>query len=398
MRGNMSARPLNAARMGISNKIIILNLIRNFPGITRKELAVRTGLNPSTVTNIINFLKERDLLLEIGKKKSENPGRNSVKLLANKKKARVFLVKLGVERSQTGIGYLDNSYEILSDFRTPESVTEFVGHISSLFYDKYSTADFQGIAFSVPGIVDQRTKDISSLPHMDWEKVELRKLIQQEFGMEFTVLIENEAKLSLKAEMFLNDELESFSDGVYLYISQGVGGAILINKSLFSGFSFTAGELGHMSIDVNGPRCKCGNRGCLECYISVEEIVREYERIGGVLKQQFDEEKFLELLEKVDKGEPKAREIMTEYYGYLRIGIVNLINLINPEFIVIGGMGNHIPVDVLELIEEQVQKSAISSRAGEIRILPSKVDMVNSALLGETLTAMDSYCKKIVLE
>ncbi len=394
----MSAKPLNAARMGISNKIMILSMIRNFPGITRKELALRTGLNPSTVTNIINFLKEKDILLEIGKKKNENPGRNSVKLLANKEKAKVFLVKLGVEKSQVGIGNLDNSYEILSSFRTSESVESFVEHIFSFFSSEYSIEDFTGIAFSVPGIVDQKTGEISSLPHMDWENVKLRKLVQQKFGENYPVLIDNEAKLSLKAEMFVNRELESYSDGVYLYISQGVGGALLINKNLFSGFSFTAGEIGHMSIDVNGPRCKCGNRGCLECYISVEEIVKEYERIGGSFEKKYDEEKFLELFEKVNKGESKAKEIMSEYYSYLRIGLVNIINLINPEFIVIGGMGNHIPSVLLERIEEQVRKNVISSRAGEIKILPSKIDMVNSALLGETLMAMDMFCKKVVLE
>ncbi len=373
-------------------------MVRYSPGITRKELAVKTGLNPSTVTNIINFLKDRELLFETGKKKSENPGRNSVKLLANKNKAKVFLVKLGVEKSQLGIGYLDNSYEVISDFRTPGSAEKFVEHIHKRFISDFKAEDFIGISFSIPGIVEQKTGEISSLPHLNWKNVQLKKMIQEKFGDNFDVFIENEAKLSLKAEMYLNKNLENFKDGIYLYISQGVGGAILINRRIFSGFSFTAGELGHMSIDMNGPRCKCGNRGCLECYLSVEELGKEYERAGGTFKRKYDVDKFFELMEKVEEGEPLAKEIMEDYYKYLRIGLVNIINLLNPEFIVIGGVGNCIPPAALMQIEEKVSKHVISPNTGNIKILPSLVDMVNASLHGETLTVMDIYSNKIVLE
>jgi predicted NBD/HSP70 family sugar kinase len=394
----MSAKPLNAARVGISNKKVILNMVRYFPGITRKELANKTGLNPSTVTNIINFLKDRDLLFETGKKKSENPGRNSVKLLANKKNAKVFLVKIGVEKSHIGIGYLDNSYELISDFRTPDSAEALIEQIHSSIVSDHEADEFIGISFSVPGIVDRKTGEISNLPHLNWKNVKIKKLMQEKFGEAFDVFIENEAKLALKAEMFLNEKLSDFKDGVYLYITQGVGGAILIDRKLFSGFSFTAGELGHMSIDMNGPRCKCGNRGCLECYLSVEEIVKEYERANGRFEKNYDVDKFIELMDKVEKGEPLAKEIITEYYKYLKIGLINIVNLLNPEFIVIGGVGNCIPIATLEQIEEKVQSGVISSNTGKLKVFPSSINMVNSALLGETLTSMDVYCNRIVLE
>jgi predicted NBD/HSP70 family sugar kinase len=182
-----------------------------------------------------------------------------------------------------------------------------------------------------------------------------------------------------------------------LYISLGVGGALLINGSIFSGFAFTAGELGHMSIDLNGPRCKCGNRGCLECYISVDEIVKEYERIGGTLTQNLFEKKFQELIQKSINGEPEAKDIINEYNHFLERGIVNIANMFNPEFILVGGMGYLLPHENLTEIEALVSEKVISPATGKVKILPSTLDTVNSSLLGETLLAMDAYCDEAII-
>ena len=393
----MTNRPLNATKMGISNKLTLLNMIRNAPGITRKELSKKTGLNPSTITNIINYLKERQLLFEMGKKKNENPGRNSIRLFANKEHAKVLLVKVGVEKLHFGIGYLDNSYEILNDYRTPTTVDEFIELVIST-YNQYEDHDsFYGIAFSLPGIVDKKNEVIVNLPHLKWRDVEIGKIIRNKTKPSINIWLENEAKLSLQAEIFHNELLKQFKDGVYIYISLGVGGALLINGTIFSGFAFTAGELGHMSIDLNGPRCKCGNRGCLECYISVDEIVKEYERIGGTLIKNLYEKRFQELIEKSKNGETEAHDIMKEYAIFLERGILNIVNMFNPEFVLVGGRGYLLPHKHLKEIESLVAEKVISPATGKVSILPSTLDTVNSSLLGETLLAMDAYCNDSII-
>ena len=393
----MTNRPLNATKMGISNKLTLLNMSRNVPGITRKELSKKTGLNPSTITNIINYLKERQLLFEMGKKKNENPGRNSIRLFANKEHAKVLLVKVGVEKLHFGIGYLDNSYEILNDYRTPTTVDEFIELVIST-YNQYEDQDsFYGIAFSLPGIVDKKKEVIVNLPHLKWRDVEIGKIIRNKTKPSINIWLENEAKLSLQAEIFHNELLKQFKDGVYIYISLGVGGALFINGTIFSGFAFTAGELGHMSIDLNGPRCKCGNRGCLECYISVDEIVKEYERIGGTLIKNLYEKRFQELIEKSKNGETEAQDIMKEYAIFLERGILNIVNMFNPEFVLVGGMGYLLPHKHLKDIESLVAEKVISPATGKVSILPSTLDTVNSSLLGETLLAMDAYCNDSII-
>ena len=301
-------------------------------------MSTKTGLNPSTITKIINYLKDKKLLFEQGKKKNENPGRNSICLFANKEHAKVLLVKVGVEKLHFGIGFLDNSYEILKDYRTPSTLEEFLDLVISIYKNREDHDSFYGIVFSLPGIVDKKNEIIVNLPHLKWRDVAIGKILRQKTRTNMNVWLENEAKLSLQAEIFHNRQLKKFRDGVYLYISLGVGGALLINGSIFSGFAFTAGELGHMSIDLNGPRCKCGNRGCLECYISVDEVVKEYERIGGTLTKNLFEKRFQELIQKSKSGEPEARDIINEYNVFLERGIVNIANMFNPEFILVGGI------------------------------------------------------------
>jgi len=393
----MTNRPLNATKMGISNKLTLLNMIRNTPGITRKELSTKTGLNPSTITNIINYLKDKKLLYELGKKKNENPGRNSIRLFANKDHAKVLLVKVGVEKLHVGMGYLDNSFEILGDYQTPSTFEEFISLVTNVYNNREDRDSFYGIVFSLPGIVDQKNEIIVNLPHLNWRNVEIGKIIRQMTSANMNVWLENEAKLSLQAEIFHNHLLKKFKDGVYIYISLGVGGALLINGSIFSGFSFTAGELGHMSIDLNGPRCKCGNRGCLECYISVDEVVKEYERIGGTLTKNLYEKRFQELIQKSIDGEPEAQDIMNEYNVFLERGIVNITNMFNPQFILVGGMGYLLPHEYLKEIEQLVSEKVISPATGKVKILPSTLDTVNSSLLGETLLAMDAYCNQQII-
>jgi len=391
------AKPINASKMGLSNKLILFNMIRYSPGTTRKELAEKTGLNPSTITNIINFLKEKDLVVEIGKKKNENPGRNSIRLYPKRDRKRVFLAKLGVEKTYTGLGYLDNSCDIINEYETPGKIDQFIELVVADYIASHKPGESFGMVLSVPGIVDNNNGTIINLPHLKWKEIDFSKRIRSDINKDIRIWIENEAKLSLRTEIYINDDISGLKNGVLLYISQGVGGALLINRQLFAGNSFTAGEIGHMSIDVNGPRCKCGNRGCLECYISVEEVVKEYERLGGGMTSRLYIEKFRELLRKNDNGEPRAREIMEEYYDYLELGLVNIVNLINPEFIVMGGMGSIIPLHMLKLIERKLKSRVISPAAGQLRLVPSKIDMVKSAMVGETILAMDYYCREMVL-
>ncbi|MEM0054371.1 MAG: ROK family protein, partial [Nitrososphaeria archaeon] len=155
--------------------------------------------------------------------------------------------------------------------------------------------------------------------------------------IDIPIYLDNEAKLSLMAEMYFNEEIDDFKDGVYIYLSQGVGGALLINGHIFLGTSFTAGEIGHMSIYADGPTCHCGNNGCWEEYTSIDTVVRKYESIGKTLEGKNFKEKFEKLISKSEKDKA-AKDVLNDMMHYLAVGITNLTNIINPQFVMIGGM------------------------------------------------------------
>src|SRR6056297_2771259 len=123
--------------MGVSNNNIILDLMQNEHVITRREIANRTGLNPSTVTNIINSLKEKHFVFETGKKSTSNPGRNSIKLGIVKEAASVFVFYISVEETIFGIGNMDNSVEILEHFPTDSEPSKFFDHIAGKIKNQY---------------------------------------------------------------------------------------------------------------------------------------------------------------------------------------------------------------------------------------------------------------------
>ncbi len=379
----------------------MLSLIRKYPGISRSELVKITGLNPSTITKIVFDFIEKKFVKEGGKNKIKGPGRKTVTLFPSKHAAASIIAKIGVEMTRIGLGYLDNGFESVLEFKTPGSFEDFfkifIDGIGSLRRKESLRSTIVALSVSVPGIVDRERIEIENLPHLGWKNVALGKMIEEGLeGFDLPILIENEAKLSLMAEMYFNERLNGLKDGVYIYISQGVGGALLVSGQIFPGNSFTAGEIGHMSIYTEGPVCYCGNRGCWEEYISIDTVVEKYERSGKVLNGTDFRMKFEDLLRKAEKDED-ARTALLEMMHYLSVGITNLVNVLNPQFVMLGGMGGKVPNRYIRGVYEEVKGRALESAAKNLLIMPSSMGMIRSALVGCTLMAMDGFSEEIVL-
>ncbi|BBJ27300.1 ROK family transcriptional regulator [Athalassotoga saccharophila] len=390
----MEIRTMNSESMGRSNRLAILDLIRKYPGISRRDLVEMTGLNPSTVTNIVFDLMENGFVEEGGKNASNKPGKRRVNLLPSKNAASAILIKIGVENTQIGLGYLNNDFERVDEFSTPSCVDTFLKETGRRVEKilKNSGEKIKGISISVPGIVDKNEISMKILPHLGWKDIKMKEEMERILGeIKIPIYLENEAKLSLMAEMYFNDAIQKMVNGVYIYISQGVGGALLINGEIFLGTSFTAGEVGHMSINADGPTCHCGNNGCWEEYISIDTIVQKYnsqkQLKGSNFKAQFED------LISRSEHDRLADEVLNEMMYYLSIGIVNIVNILNPQFVMIGGMGEKIPKRYIQIVRNEVSKKALGSATKDLLILTSSMDMIQSALMGCTLMAMNEFSK-----
>lgn len=398
----MKIKKINAERMGYSNKLMVFNIIRYSPGISRNEITKVTGLDKSTVTKITYELISRGLVEEGERKSSRSPGRKPIRLEAAKGIAASIIVKVGVEKTIVGLGFLNNFIEKIVEFETPKNFNVFIDKLTfevDNIYKNSNGHNIVGISFSFPGMIDRKNLIIEYVPHFNWSDIKLKDIFLKELPYwDKPILAANEAKLALQSEIYFNKEISNLNNGVYIFISQGIGGAILIDGQIHLGSNYTAGEFGHMSIHESGEKCFCNNQGCWETFASIDTITKIYEYSNGKLKGATYEEKFKNLLEKSEKRSTNSYEIMNQMLYYLAVGTVNLINILNPEFVIIGGYGYLFPDKYLKQIEHTIRERALKPSLKSLeKIVKSSFDIETACLTGANFRVMDEFAEKAVV-
>lgn len=196
---------------------------------------------------------------------------------------------------------------------------------------KLLTEKIKGIGIGAPGSLDRQKGIISFAPNLpDWKNLDLKKPLAKEFKI--PIFFDNDANCFALAETKFG-AAKGLNYVVGLTIGSGLGGGIIIDGEIYHGTGF-AGEIGHMTIDPNGPKCSCGNRGCLEVYVSGGAIVKRYKELTGVKKSSMEIEK--ESYGRNVKSNP-ALKVIQETGRYLGIGLASICNILNPEMITLGG-------------------------------------------------------------
>ena len=267
-------------------------------------------------------------------------------------KQEVYLgIDLGGSKILTAV--VDRRGEILSrDYRvTPASegpdavVREVMKSATSVLVPLgIAMKELVAIGIGAPGISDPVTGVIFTSPNLPgWCNVPLRDIVARESGV-LSYLI-NDANAAAMGELYFG-AARGMRHMVYVTVSTGIGGGIIIDGELYSGSVGTAGEIGHMSIDANGPRCQCGNTGCWEVLASGTALAdRARQQIKDGAKTSIlqcaggDWEKVTApvIQAAAEQGDPLAGELIAKTGYYLGVGLANLINIFNPELIVIGG-------------------------------------------------------------
>ncbi|HTL46482.1 MAG TPA: ROK family protein [Verrucomicrobiae bacterium] len=200
-----------------------------------------------------------------------------------------------------------------------------------------------GIGIGAPGAVDSRTGIVPRSPHLKgWKGLPLARLLEKEFSL--PVLMANDANAAAVAEKIFG-QAKGCQHFIYMTVSTGIGGGIYTFGKLLEGANYVAGEIGHMIIVPDGNLCSCGNEGCLEAYSSGTAIARHAEsqvRKGKrtILAARMDKQGFLtgrDVGEAATKRDSVAVKSFEKAGYYLGIGIANLLNIINPEKVILGG-------------------------------------------------------------
>ncbi|HEX6507882.1 MAG TPA: ROK family protein [Chloroflexota bacterium] len=223
----------------------------------------------------------------------------------------------------------------------PESVVAQIAGMSRESCKRASVdwSDISSMVVACPGPLDARSGVVFDPPNLlGWHRVPLRDLLQEQLGV--PVYIVNDANAAAFGEFHFGAG-RGRRNLVYLTISTGIGGGVVVDGSLLEGTSGSGGELGHMTIDRHGPRCPCGNIGCLEVLGSGSAIARRYAECLAA-RGQFEAgtptgADAREVARRAREGEPLAREVFLDAAEAVGTGVVNCINIFNPDVVVLGG-------------------------------------------------------------
>lgn len=264
-------------------------------------------------------------------------------------------------------------------------VDRIIGVIDGVIHDTInetgaSRKDFIGIGTGAPGPLDREKGIVVVAPNLGWTNFPLSARISERFGIPVT--LDNDANCATVGEWWLG-AARGGTNVVGVTIGTGIGGGLIIEGKLYHGSSDVAGEIGHTTIDVNGRYCKCGNYGCLEAYASGpaiatrarEALIREdtASMLPAIVDGQLDRITAEIVYDAAKKGDGLANEIVRDTARYLGAGIATLLNLINPDVVVIAGGVTRAGEALFGPLRTEVRRRAFSPAVEAVRIVPAEL-------------------------
>jgi predicted NBD/HSP70 family sugar kinase len=307
---------------------------------SRQELSEATGLSPASVSNVTRELIGEGIVVEAGSVDSDG-GRPRALLQINPDYGYVIGVDVGETRVRVELFDLMMTERAKADYPLApreHGVDVIVGAILTGLDTVLANADVDGsrvlgVGVGVPGIVEHGPEVLVHGQTFDWESTPLERLLRTSSnGTELPLDIDNGAKTMGQAEMWFGAG-RGAQHAVVCLIGSGAGASIITNGRAHRGSTSSAGEWGHTTVALGGRACRCGSRGCLEAYVGAEAILDRY---GLPLPGDDQESALAALIDRYRASAPAAK-VLDDTAEYLGAGIGNLINLFNPERIILGG-------------------------------------------------------------
>ena len=267
-----------------------------------------------------------------------------------------------------------------------------IDHLLSL--RNIESSKLGSISIAAAGAIDFDRGVITSSPNLPgWHDIPLRDIVREKHGVN-TFLI-NDANAAALGEYHFGAG-KGVNNLIYLTVSTGIGGGIIINGRLYTGLCGSAGEIGHMTIDVNGPKCNCGNIGCLETLASGTAVAKEAIRrisqgekssLAEIVEGEIENITAEEVSLAAQGGDSLASEVILKAANYLGVGMVNLVNIFNPEMIIAGGGMAKMGDPLLNPARQVVRERAFSLSAQAVRIVPAQLGD-DAGVLGAAIFAL----------
>ncbi|GLI06478.1 xylose repressor [Paenibacillus tyrfis] len=378
------------------NKYLVLDTIRHHFPISRADISVKTGLNKTTVSSLVTELIDSHFVTEIGLGESSG-GRKPMMLLFNQQAGYAIGVDLGVNYILAMVtdlgGTIVKEKRIDMTDLSVETVTEKLKKCIHSLIKKTPSSPYGiiGIGVGVPGLVDDQG-NVLSAPNLGWTDVPLQEMLEREFNL--PIAIDNEANVGALGEKEFGAG-RSVSNMIYLSVGIGIGAGIILNDGLYRGVSGFSGEVGHMTLAQDGPLCGCGSRGCWETFASEKALIQQAKSLQLVdekiqVADAIDKINLSTLLHLAKRGNRPVIDLFASTGHWLGVGITNLVNVFNPELIVIGNRMSLASEWMADSIRETLNSHSLSFHRQKMNVVYAKLGM-NSSAAGAASIAINRF-------
>ncbi|MBI3166641.1 MAG: ROK family protein [Chloroflexi bacterium] len=385
-----------------TNLSLVRRLIHNQSPVSRAQMAGITGLNKSTVSSLVDELIERRLVHETGSN-SGGAGRPATLLEINPQAGSIIGVELGVDF--VSVAVTDVLGNILwrkrEDARQEDGQEKMINQTLQIVKEaitagKRKNYHFMGIGLSTPGTVDVDKGLLIFAPNLHWHNVPFVRIFSEQAKLK--VFVENDANAAAIAEHLFGTARQC-QDFLFVFAGVGIGGGLFLNGKLYRGRNGYAGEIGHSPIMAEPSQtvCHCGNRGCWETYANQYSIIQriqarlEVRRSSIIPKLMADQNAPLSIpliKQAADAGDREAIDSFTEAGHAMGQGFAGLINIFNPERIILGGPLSMAGEYLLPAIKETVALHALPEINKQVEILLSPFGP-DASLIGAIAIVVD---------
>jgi len=385
-------RPTPPTNVKYINKYAVMDLIRFSPGgISRVEIARRLDLTRAAVTAIVNDLLGTGILREAESVVSRS-GRPPVVLEINP--ARGYVVGIDLGASHISILITNMAARILGEVEAPIEIqdgpTVCLNRADQLLQEllaktNHDIKDISAIGVGVPGPIVSDAGMVLAPPIMPgWDQFPIRDTLEKKWGR--PISLNNDAELGALGEWAAGAG-RGESNLAYIKVGVGIGCGLLLDGKIYTGVAGSAGEIGHLTIDENGPLCACGNYGCLEAFAGGRAIAQQ--ALDAIKNGKHTQLSSLQsngiitaqnVASAARQGDLVAQQILRQAGSYIGIAIAGLVNLFNPGMVIIGGGVSQMGDIILEPIRQVVNRRSLPAATRVVRITTAMLGRRSSSI------------------
>ncbi|MGX1583859.1 ROK family transcriptional regulator [Microbacterium sp. PF5] len=396
MQKKLSEVRLDAAAIRAHHRRVLLQLLRSHGPLSRRDLSRASGLSAAAVMNVVVELVDAGLVAEeIPATREARVGRPSTDV-ALTGTHHVLALQIGAGFLQAGVVELTSRVVASEQIRfpvptAPEAVLDLADELLQRVMDTagISLEQVLGLGVGVAGIVDASRRVNISAPTLGWTDVPIAEHFERTLGLDVVLDHNVRAMAAGESRYGTGQGLESLA---FVYVRTGVGAGLILGGAEYRGGTHGAVEIGHLRVEQDGPTCTCGGRGCLETVVS-DGVLRRRMIDAGLLDDDRapDDRTWTEdFVAAVEAADPRALEVRDDLVRHLSTALLSMVNLLNPQQIVLGGLLFDLAPVVIEPVRAALAEQVMPVLRDGIRVEPPRFG-ADAGMIGAATIALDTF-------